>query len=54
MVNTFSVDWRQILRAEFIPSVINPNLESEDDDSDLEEDVDNAMEINSKSEVNSG
>ena len=47
-VNTMSVDWRQELRTECIQSVINPNGESDDYGSDLEEDVDDAMEINSK------
>ena len=54
VVNTWSVDWRQVLRARCIQSVINPNIESDDDGSDLEEDVDDAMEINSKPAVNSG
>ena len=54
VVNTLSIDWRQELRAECIQPVINPNVESDDDGSDLEEDVDDAMEINSKSAVNSG
>ena len=43
MVNTLSVDWRQELRA-CIQLVINPNIESDDDGFDLEEDVDDAME----------
>ena len=54
VVNTLSVDWRQELRVKFIQSVINPNVESDDDGSDLEEDVDDAMEINSKPAVNLG
>ena len=45
MVNTLSVDWRQELRAECIQSVFDPNVESYDDASDLEEDVDDAMVI---------
>ena len=53
MVNTLSVDWRQELRA-CIQLVINPNIESDDDGFDLEEDVDDAMETNSKPAVNSG
>ena len=45
MVNKLSVDWRQELRAECIQSVFDPNVESYDDASDLEEDVDDAMVI---------
>ena len=54
VVNTLSVDWRQELKVKCIKSVINPNVESDDDGSDLEEDVDDAMEIDSKPAVNSG
>ena len=46
VVNTLSVDWRQKLRAESIQSVVNPNVESDDDGS--------VLEINSKPAVNSG
>ena len=49
-----SVDWRQELRAEFILPFINPNVEFDDDGSDFEENVDDAMKINSKPAVNSG
>ena len=51
---TLSVDCRQKLRAECIQPVINPNIESDDDGSNFEEDVDDAVEINSKPAVNSG
>ena len=44
----------QELRAKCIQPVINPNFESEVYGSNLEEDVDDAMEINSKPAVNSG
>ena len=54
VVNTLPVDWRQELRAECIQSVINPNAESEYDGSELEEDVDDAIEINTKPAVNTG
>ena len=53
-MNTWSIDWRQELRSECIQSFINPNVESDNDGSDLEEDIDEAMEINSKLAVNSG
>ena len=53
-VNTLSVDWRHELKAKCIQSVINPNVESDDDGSALEEDLDDAIEINSKPAVNSG
>ena len=52
MVNTWSVGWRQELRSECIQSFINPNVESDNDGSDL--DIDEAMEINSKLVVNLG
>ena len=35
-------------------SVINPNVKSDDDGSDFKQNVDDAMEINSKPAVNSG
>ena len=54
VVNTVSVDWRQGLRAKCIQSVINTNVESNDDGSGVEEDVVDAMEINPKAAVNSG
>ena len=54
VVNTLSVDWRHELKAKCIQSVINPNVESEYDGSDLEECVDDAIDIKSKPAVNSG
>ena len=54
LVNTLPGDWGQELTAECIQSVINPKVKSDDDGSDLEEDVNDAMEINSKPAVNSG
>ena len=36
MVNTWSVGWRQELRSECIQSFINPNVESDNDGSDLD------------------
>ena len=42
------------LRAKCIQSVINPNAESDNDGSNLEQDVDDAMEINSKPAGNLG
>ena len=49
-----SVDWRQELRDKCIQSVINLYFKSDNDGSDLEDDVDDAMEINWKLAVISG
>lgn len=46
MVNALSVDWSQELRDKCIQSVINLYFKSDNDGSDLEDDVDDAMEIN--------
>lgn len=46
VVNALSVDWRQELRDKCIQSVINLYFKSDNDGSDLEDDVDDAMEIN--------
>ena len=53
-VNTSSVDWGEELRTKCIQSVINQNVETDDNCSESEDNEDDAMEIDSKSAVNSG
>ena len=53
-MNVSSVDWREELRAKCIQSVTNQNVEPDDNCSESEDNEEDAMEINSKSAVNSG
>ena len=53
-MNTSSIDWREELRAQYIHSVANQNVEPENNCSESEDNEEDAMEIESKSAVNSG
>ena len=53
-VNTSSVDWRENLRAKCTLSVTDQNVEPDDNCSESEDNDEDAMEINSKSAMNSG
>ena len=53
-MNTSSIDWREELRAQYIHSVANQNVEPENNYSESEDNEEDAMEIESKSAVNSG
>ena len=53
-MNVSSVDWREELRAKCIQSVTNQNVQPDDNCSESEDNEEDAMEINSKSAVNSG
>ena len=53
-MNASSVDWREELRAKCIQSVTNQNVEPDSNCSESEDDEEDAMEIDSKSAVNSG
>ena len=53
-MNTSSVDWREELRAKCIQSVTNENVEPDNNFSESKENEEDAMEIDSKSGVNSG
>ena len=52
-MNTSSVDWREELRAKCIQSVTSQNVEPDDNCPECEDNEDDAMEIDSKSAVNS-
>ena len=53
-VNTLSLDWREELRVKCIQSVTNQNVEPDDNCSESEDNEEDAIEIDSKSAVNSG
>ena len=53
-VSTPSVDWREELRAKCIQSVTKQNVEPDDNCSESEYSEEDAIEIDSKSAVNSG
>ena len=53
-MNTSSIDWREELRAQYIHSVANQNVEPENNCSESEDNEEDTMEIESKSAVNSG
>ena len=53
-MNTSPVDWREELRAKCIQSVTNENVEPDNNCSESKENEKDAMEIDSKSGVNSG
>ena len=53
-MNASSVDWREELRAKCIQSVTNQNVQPDDNCSESEDNEEDAMEIDSKSAVNSG
>ena len=53
-MNVSSVDWREELGAKCIQSVTNQNVQPDDNCSESEDNEEDAMEINSKSAVNSG
>ena len=52
-VNTLSLDWREELRVKCIQSVTNQNVEPDDNCSESEYNEEDAIEIDSKSAVNS-
>ena len=53
-MNASSVDWREELRAKCIHSVTNQNVQPDGNCSESEDNKEDAMEIDSKSAVNSG
>ena len=53
-MKTSSVEWRGELRAKYIQSITNQNVEPDDNRSESEDDQEDAMKIDLKSAVNSG
>ena len=53
-MNISSVDWREELRGKCIHSLTNQNVEPDGNCSESEDNEEDAMDIDSKSAVNSG